>query len=51
MTGTSFEVSGLIPAARLREVEQALPSLTHGEGLIESVFHSYRPIRNGRPPY
>ena len=51
VTGTSFEVTGHLPAARLREVEQMLPGLTHGEGLLESVFHSYRPIRNGRPPY
>ena len=45
VTGARFEVSGLIPAARLREVEQALPALTHGEGLLESSFDSYRPVR------
>ena len=42
-------VGGLVPAARLRSLEQALPGLTHGEGLLESTFAGYRPV-TGPPP-
>ena len=41
--GDEYAVSGLIPAARLRELEQAIPGLTHGEGVLESEFDGYRP--------
>jgi ribosomal protection tetracycline resistance protein len=47
--GTAYEITGLIPAARLRETEQALPALTHGEGLLESTFDSYRPAARPYP--
>jgi ribosomal protection tetracycline resistance protein len=44
-----YVIGGLIPAARLRDLEQAVPGLTHGEGLLESAFDSYRPVA-GRCP-
>ncbi|MGX6607543.1 GTP-binding protein [Micromonosporaceae bacterium Da 78-11] len=47
--GTAYEITGVIPAARLREVEQALPGLTHGEGMLESAFDSYRRISGHSP--
>jgi ribosomal protection tetracycline resistance protein len=47
--GEEFVVGGLIPAARLRELEVAVPGLTHGEGVLESAFDSYRPVA-GAPP-
>jgi ribosomal protection tetracycline resistance protein len=37
-------IGGLVPAARLRSIEQAVPGLTHGEGVLESAFESYRPL-------
>ena len=42
-------VDGLIPAARVHALQQRLPSLTRGEGLLESAFDHYRPVR-GEPP-
>jgi ribosomal protection tetracycline resistance protein len=43
--GDRFVLGGLIPVARLRELEQAVPGLTHGEGLMENAFDCYRPIK------
>jgi ribosomal protection tetracycline resistance protein len=49
-TGTTIcEVEGDIPASRVHELQRLLPSLTQGEGLLESVFDHYRPVR-GAPP-
>ena len=42
--GATFLISGLIPAARVRDMELALPGLTHGEGLLQSAFDSYQPV-------
>ncbi|WP_101787645.1 elongation factor G [Nonomuraea indica] len=42
-------VEGLIPAARVHGLEQRLPSLTSGEGILESSFDHYEPVR-GTPP-
>ena len=44
MSGAAYVIGGLIPAARLRELEQAVPGLTHGEGVLENAFDSYRPV-------
>ncbi|WP_426504036.1 GTP-binding protein [Dactylosporangium sp. McL0621] len=39
-----FTVGGTIAAARLADLERALPGLTHGEGTVESRFAGYRPV-------
>ncbi len=52
VAGASTEdgvLTGRVPAARVRDVERALPGLTRGEGVVESAFDSYRPVR-GAPP-
>jgi ribosomal protection tetracycline resistance protein len=36
-------------AARLHELQRQLPDLTGGEGVLESTFDGYQPVR-GRPP-
>ncbi|WP_028279377.1 TetM/TetW/TetO/TetS family tetracycline resistance ribosomal protection protein [Arthrobacter sp. H5] len=41
---------GDIPASRLHRLQQALPGLTHGEGVLESAFERFRPVR-GKPPF
>ncbi|MBL7262248.1 GTP-binding protein [Paractinoplanes lichenicola] len=46
--GAGFVVEGRVPVARLRELELAVPGLTHGEGVLETTFDSYRPVP---PPY
>jgi ribosomal protection tetracycline resistance protein len=47
--GSSCLVEGDIPAARVHELEQQLPALTRGEGVLESGFDRYEPVR-GRIP-
>jgi ribosomal protection tetracycline resistance protein len=42
-------LEGEVPAARVDELRRLLPGLTRGEGLFESVFHRYEPVR-GAPP-
>jgi ribosomal protection tetracycline resistance protein len=44
VAGGRFTAGGLIPAARLGELERALPGLTHGEGTVEAGFAGYRPV-------
>jgi ribosomal protection tetracycline resistance protein len=47
--GRTAVLEGEVPAARLHELERALPSPTRGEGVLESAFDSYRPV-TGTPP-
>jgi ribosomal protection tetracycline resistance protein len=47
--GSSFVIEGHVPAAAVRDLQLLLPGLTSGEGVLESVFDHYRPVR-GTPP-
>jgi ribosomal protection tetracycline resistance protein len=47
--GPSAVVEGEVPAARVRDLEQQLPALTGGEGVVEAAFDHWRPVR-GAPP-
>ncbi len=47
--GTSYVLEGFIPAARVHELELQLPSLTRGEGVLETGFDHYEPVRGARP--
>ena len=38
-------LTGEIPAARVHELQQQLPALTRGEGVLETEFAGYRPSR------
>ncbi len=49
LLGASCVLEGEIPAARVHELRQLLPALSRGEGVLESVFDRYRPLR-GAPP-
>jgi ribosomal protection tetracycline resistance protein len=42
-------LEGDIPAARVHELQQRLPGLTRGEGVLECAFDHYQPVR-GAPP-
>ncbi|TYB66095.1 TetM/TetW/TetO/TetS family tetracycline resistance ribosomal protection protein [Nonomuraea sp. PA05] len=48
-TGPSSVVEGEIPAARVHELEQRLPGLTRGEGVLEYDFYRYEPVRGPIP--
>jgi ribosomal protection tetracycline resistance protein len=47
--GETAVLTGEVPAARLHELERALPSPSRGEAVLESEFDSYRPVP-GEPP-
>jgi ribosomal protection tetracycline resistance protein len=47
--GSSCLVEGDIPAARVRELEQQLPGLTRGEGVLDCAFDRYQAVP-GRGP-
>jgi len=49
MRGSSYTLEGEIPAARVHELQQRLPALTRGEGVLEFVFDSYQPVRGEVP--
>jgi ribosomal protection tetracycline resistance protein len=47
--GASCVLDGEIPAARVHELQQQLPGLTRGEGVLESAFDRYQPVRGAVP--
>ena len=49
MRGALCLLEGEIPAARVHELQQQLPALTRGEGVLESAFDHYRPVRGAVP--
>jgi len=49
MRGSSYQLEGDIPAAHIHELQQQLPALTRGEGVLESTFDHYQPIRGAVP--
>jgi ribosomal protection tetracycline resistance protein len=49
MTDASCTLEGAIPAVRVHELQQRLPGLTRGEGVVECVFDSYRIVRGTIP--
>nr|WP_238345133.1 TetM/TetW/TetO/TetS family tetracycline resistance ribosomal protection protein [Actinopolymorpha cephalotaxi] len=47
--GSGAVVEGEIPAARVHELQQQLPGLTRGEGMLDSTFERYQPVRGPAP--
>jgi ribosomal protection tetracycline resistance protein len=47
--GASCRLEGDIPAQQVHAVQQRLPPLTRGEGLLEAEFSHYRPVRGPAP--
>ena len=42
-------IEAVLPAARVHDVQQQLPVLTGGEGVLESSFTGYRPLAGDAP--
>ena len=42
-------VETVVPAARVNDLQRQLPRLTSGEGVLESTFDGYQPVK-GDPP-
>jgi len=49
MRGSLCLLDGDIPAAQVRGLEEQLPGLTRGEGVLEAAFGHYRPVRGAVP--
>jgi len=47
--GASMVLEGDIPAAQVYPLTRLLPGVTHGEGLVDTSFHHYRPLSAVRP--
>ncbi|HEY3723043.1 MAG TPA: translation factor GTPase family protein [Acidimicrobiia bacterium] len=47
--GTTCALDAELRSARLHDLQSRLPDLTRGEGVLESSFAGYRPVR-GAPP-
>jgi ribosomal protection tetracycline resistance protein len=47
--GSVCLLTGEIPAARVHELEQVLPGLSRGEGVMEALFDRYRAVRGAVP--
>ncbi|MFI6490214.1 GTP-binding protein [Streptomyces sp. NPDC050564] len=48
--GVSCVLEGVIPVARVHEMERQLPGLTRGEGELECTFDHYAPVMRGEVP-
>jgi ribosomal protection tetracycline resistance protein len=46
---TTCVLEGEIPAARVHELQQQLPAMTRGEGVLECAFARYEPMREPFP--
>jgi ribosomal protection tetracycline resistance protein len=46
---SSYLVEGEIPAARVHELQQQLPALSRGEGVLECAFDHYQPVPGASP--
>jgi ribosomal protection tetracycline resistance protein len=42
--GSAYVLEGELPAARVHGLQQQLPALTRGEGVLESAFERYQPV-------
>ncbi len=49
MRGASCTLEGEIRTTRVRELEQQLPGLTRGEGVLDCVFDHYEQVREQMP--
>ena len=47
--GSAYVIDGEIPAARVHLLRQQLPGLTRGEGVLDSSFVRYEPVRRPIP--
>jgi ribosomal protection tetracycline resistance protein len=47
--GSWYLLEGELPAARVHQLQQQLPAPTRGEGVLESAFDHYRPVRGPVP--
>ena len=49
LQGSSYLVEGVVPAASVNASQQRLPSMTRGEGVLESAFDHCQLVRGAAP--
>jgi ribosomal protection tetracycline resistance protein len=49
INGPHCTLDGDVPAAKVHELEQLLPSLTSGEGILDCAFDHYRQVQGATP--
>ncbi|GAB4003696.1 TetM/TetW/TetO/TetS family tetracycline resistance ribosomal protection protein [Glycomyces albus] len=47
--GDAYTLEGFVPAVSVHDLQQRLPSLTRGEGAVETAFEDYRPVSGAVP--
>src|SRR5262249_28297820 len=47
--GATYLLTGEVPAANVHALQQQLPALTRGEGVLSYAFARYRPVRGVAP--
>ncbi|ASW55248.1 translation factor GTPase family protein [Plantactinospora sp. KBS50] len=47
--GRTYTIHGVVPAARVHDLERRLPGLTRGEGTLEAAFDHHRQVRGAAP--
>jgi ribosomal protection tetracycline resistance protein len=47
--GPAYRIEGEIPGARVHKLRRRLPGLTRGEGVLDSAFERYEPVRGAIP--
>jgi ribosomal protection tetracycline resistance protein len=49
LRGTLSMIETMLPAARAQDLQQQLPGLTGGEGVLDSTFAGYQPVSGDQP--
>jgi ribosomal protection tetracycline resistance protein len=49
LQGELSTIGGVLPAALADDLQQQLPALTRGEGVLESSFAGYQPVNGDQP--
>jgi ribosomal protection tetracycline resistance protein len=49
LQGTLSMIETVLPAARAQDLQQQLPGLTGGEGVLDSSFAGYQPVSGDHP--
>lgn len=49
MAGLDYRLVGTIPAANVHALQQRVPTLTHGEGLLETAASAFHPVTGEVP--
>jgi ribosomal protection tetracycline resistance protein len=49
LKGTLSMIETVLPAARAQDLQQQLPGLTGGEGVLDSSFAGYEPVSGDQP--